>query len=207
MDFVYGEAAPARRRELTMHLAACPGCSAQVRAWRRSQRALDDWRLPGAPRAGGSVSWRALLPGDWSVRPALTALKWAAAAALVLALGFGLGRRTAPAEVQTKEIKAALAQLAQDVEREHSFNQSNNLALAAATSAETVRLLAEFSRAQAEQRAGDQQTVKLALETLGARLENYHADLETVAVNTADGFQQTHQNLARLISYSPQQKP
>lgn len=206
MAFLYGETPAARRRELDHHLACCADCAAQVRAWRGSQRALDDWALPPArrPRGPKAIVQTGAAPARATAWLSLPALKWAAAATLALALAFGLGRRTAPGARDVVELRASVAQLAQAVQREHSFNSSNNFVLATtAAAAETLRLLSEYATVQDSQRAADQQNLTLALDTLNARLDRQHAELETVAVNTEDGFQQAHQNLARLASYSP----
>lgn len=208
MALLYHEHTPGRKRELEAHLDRCPTCAAQVEAWRGSARALDDWTLPATQPVRRPKLPPALFPSPWSFarsgrRPALTALKWAAAAVLVLGLGFGLGRRSAPHTPEVAELKAAVAQLAATVQSQESLNSSHSLSLATmAAAAETLRVLSEYSQVQDAQRAADQQAVKLALETLNGRLEKLHAELETVAVNTQDGLQLTHQNLARLVSYS-----
>ncbi len=203
MAFLYRETPPARRRELDGHLASCPACAAQVAAWRGSQRALDDWALPSARHAGRAGMPQ---PAAWSAcsaaRLGLPVLKWAAAAALVLFLGFGLGRRTAPGAHALSELQLSVAQLAQAVQRDQSA-WSNHLALATASAgAQTLRLLSEYARAQDSQRALDQQNFQLALQNIDARFDKLRAALETVALNTDDGFQQTYENLARLVSYS-----
>ncbi len=203
MAFLYRETPSARRRELDAHLASCPACAAQVTAWRGSQSALDGWELP--PARHWRRAWTPQ-PGARSVRAVarlgLPLLRWAAAAALVLALGFGLGRRTAPGARELSELKLSVARLAQGVQGEQSA-WSNYAALATAgAGAETLRLLSEYARAQDSERTLDQQSFQLALQKVDTRLDQLRAALETVALNTEDGFQQTHQNLERLVSYS-----
>ncbi len=185
VGFLYRELAPARTRELRAHLARCAPCAEQVKNWRAGMGALDAWTLP-VPRPA---------PRQW-----LPVLKWATAAALVLGLGFGLGRRTAPASGgDLAALQASVAELADTLQRE----RNQNAALAAnAAGVETTRLLAKYSRAQDEQRAADRQDFRLALQALDTRFARLQTELETVAVNTADGFQQTRQNLTRLASYS-----
>ncbi len=184
MAFLYRELAPARTRELRAHLAHCAPCAEQIKAWRTSLSALDAWTLP-VPRPA---------PRQW-----LPVLKWATATALVLGLGVGLGRQTAPAAGDFAQLKASVAQLADTLQRER--NQNAALALSAA-GAETARLLAEYAGTQDEQRAADRESFKLALQALDSRFTRLQSQLETVAVNTEDGFQQTRQNLTRLASYS-----
>ena len=188
MAFLYREIAPERKRELESHLAGCSDCAAQVSKWRSGMTALDEWKLPAKRQ---------------TVRWALPALKWAAAATLVLGAGFALGRQTSRASSELAELKASVAQLAESVQRERGVHQTNtvNFAIAAGRT-EALRLLSEYSRLQAEQRTTDQQSVAIALRDLETRLGRLRAELETVALNTENGFEQTHENLTRLVSYS-----
>src|SRR5262245_16026231 len=77
--FLYEELPPATRRELGAHLAECRTCAAQLQTWRASMNALDQWALPPVRRPA---------------RQWVPVLKWAVAAGVVLALGFGIGRET-----------------------------------------------------------------------------------------------------------------
>ncbi|MBI3877413.1 MAG: zf-HC2 domain-containing protein [Verrucomicrobia bacterium] len=78
----YGELPPARRAELTTHLADCPECRATAEELRSVMSELDGWKLP-APRRRVRI---------W----AQPALQWAVAAAIAVAVGIGIGRFTAP---------------------------------------------------------------------------------------------------------------
>ena len=187
MSFLYGECAPERRRELDAHLAACPACAGQVQTWRSSMNALDDWPLPA--KRHGRRQW-------------VPALKWAAAAAIVLAVGIAIGRQTSNASAEVAALKSSIADLTAVVEREHNYNFSNSLALAATANTETLRLMGDYARLQQEQRAADQEVIKTALRSFDLRLGRVRSDLQTVAVNTEAGFEQTHENLAQLVSYS-----
>jgi len=187
MSFLYGECAPERRHELDAHLAACPACAGQVQTWRSSMNALDDWPLPA--KRHGRRQW-------------VPALKWAVAAAIVLAVGIGIGRQTSNASAEVAALKNSIADLTAVVEREHTFNLSNSLALAATANTETLRLMGDYARLQHEQRAADQEVIKTALRSFDLRLGRVRSDLQTVAVNTEAGFEQTHENLAQLVSYS-----
>jgi hypothetical protein len=191
MSFLYGECAPEQRRELGAHLAACPNCATQVQTWRNSMHTLDEWPLPARRRA---------------TRQWIPALKWAAAAAVVLTVGFALGRQTSNARAEVVALKDSVTQLSAMVQSERTFNLSNSVAMAASANTETLRLLAEYSRLQQEQRAADQQVIKTALRTFDLRLGRVRSDLQTVAVNTEAGFEQTHENLAQLVSYSIPEK-
>jgi negative regulator of sigma E activity len=187
MSFLYGECAPERRRDLDAHLAACPTCTGQVQTWRSSMDALDDWPLPAKRH----------VRRQW-----LPILKWAAAAAVVLAVGFGLGRQTSNARAEVAALKGSIANLTANVQREHTMNLSNSLAMAATANTETLRLLGDYARLQQEQRVADQGVIKTALRSFDLRLGRIRSDLLTVAVNTEAGFEQTHENMAQLASYS-----
>jgi hypothetical protein len=187
MSFLYGECAPERRRELDGHLAACATCAEQVQTWRSSMNALDDWPLPA----------RRQVRRQW-----VPTLKWAAAAAVVLAIGFAIGRQSSNGRAEVAALRSSIAELTAMVEREHTFNLSNSFAVAATANTETLRLMGDYARLQQEQRAADQEVLKTALRSFDLRLGRVRSDLLTVAVNTEAGFEQTHENLAQLASYS-----
>lgn len=188
MAFLYGEVAPERKHELEAHLAGCANCAAELAGWRSGMTALDDWKLPVKRR---------------TPRRALPVLKWAAAAALVLGVGFLFGRQFSPASAELAELKASVAQLAESVQRERGVNLTNSVNIAtAAANAETLRLLSGYSQLQAEQRTTDQQAIALAVRNFETRLGRLRTELETVALNTENGFEQTRENMTRLASFS-----
>jgi Putative zinc-finger len=187
MSLLYGECSPERRRELDAHLATCPACAGQMQTWRSSMNALDDWPLPA--RRHTRRQW-------------VPMLKWAAAAAVVLAVGFAIGRETSNSRAEVAALKSSIANLTTVVEQEHNFNLSNSLAMAATANTETLRVLGDYARLQQEQRIADQEVIKTALRSFDLRLGRVRYDLLTVAENTEAGFQQTHENLAELASYS-----
>jgi hypothetical protein len=101
------------------------------------------------------------------------------------------------------ELKASVAQLVETVQRERGVNLTNSVTIAtAAASTETLRLLSEYSRLQAEQRTADQAAVAVALRNFETRLGRLRTELETVALNTESGFEQTRENLTRLVSFT-----
>lgn len=194
MAFLYAEVTPARRRELEDHLAHCADCSAQMETWRASSKALDEWRLPVIRRTSSTARFAS--------RPWWPVLKWAAAA-LVLGLGFAFGRQTSPNAAELAALKVSVAQLAEAMQQERGSTLSNNVNIAtAAANAETLRLFAEYSQLHESQRATDQQNFGVALRSFETRLARLRAELETVALNTENGFEQTHENLSRLASFS-----
>jgi hypothetical protein len=194
MAFLYAEAAPERQRELEDHLGHCADCSAQMDTWRASSKSLDEWKLP--------VMRRTSSPARLASPPWWPALKWAAAA-LVLGLGFALGRQTSPNAAELAALKTSVAQLTGAMQQERGAALSNDVNIAtAAANAETLRLLAEYSQLQESQRASDQQNLGVALRSFETRLGRLRAELETVALNTENGFEQTHENFSRLASFS-----
>jgi uncharacterized membrane protein YvbJ len=182
MDFLYGELPPERRRELGVHLSQCTVCAAQVKNWRTGMTALDDWTLPAIPRA----------PLQWQ-----PVLKWAAAAAILLVIGFALGRQNSSVARDVADLKTSVAQLQND----RALNTANTVAAATdAANKEFARLLTDYAKQDGERRAEDRRTFALALSELDSRLVKLRAELETVAVNTQDGFYQTQQGLTELVS-------
>jgi hypothetical protein len=192
MSFLYGECPPERRRELDAHLAACSTCAGQVNMWRGSINTLDEWPLRARRRARS----------QW-----MPALKWAAAAAVVLAVGIAVGRQTSTARAEVAALKSSIANLTAAVELEHNLNSSNNVAVLANANTEAMRLLGDYARLQQQQRAVDQQVIKTALQSFDLRLGRVRSDLQTVAVNTEAGFEATHQGLAQLASYTIPEPP
>ena len=187
MGFLYGEIAPEKKRELAAHLAGCAACANQVRTWGSAMKDLDEWSLPAArPQKR-----------EW-----VPALRWAAAAALVLVVGFALGRFASPARAELTSLKSRVAQLEQSANQGNSDQNKTLQAATAAASSETQRLLADFARVLEEQRAADQRQVSLAFRARDLRLDSFRTELETVALNTETGFQQTHENITRLVTLS-----
>jgi len=187
MAFLYKEMTGKDKRQLEAHLKSCPACATQVATWRGSMKALDSWTV--GPARANAVTF-------------IPMLKWAAAALVVLSLGFALGRRGATQGNEMAALKASVAQLTHMVQNQ-SAGGSNVVAQAAdAANRETARLLAEFSRAQEGQHTEDQHRISLALQALGNRVARLDSDLKTVAVNTEAGFEQTHENLTRVASFT-----
>ena len=188
MSFLYGECSREAERELNQHLRQCHQCAAQVKTWRAGMADLGAWRIP-VRRA----------------RPqcATPILKWAAAAAAVLIVGFFAGRYASSSKSQIAELKASVAQLHDIVQKQSALTLSNSIAASTvAASNETIRLLANYSQSVEQRRASDQQTVNLALRAFGTRLNRMNDDLEAFALNTETGFQETHENITRVATLS-----
>src|SRR5262249_7082983 len=123
-------------------------------------------------------------------------VKWAAAAAVVLAIDFAIGRSSAThvdvekvrAAVQ-KDLRGQLAQIARD-----EAAKTASLAITA------------FSQRTETRRAADNRVIFAVLE----RLETQHAtdcltlkkELDTLAINADAGLRQTEEQLVQFADYS-----
>ena len=166
VDFLDGELAVSRQAEVARHVEGCGECSAIVASWRDVQIELPSWKLGERPAV--PISNR-----RGHVRQYL---RQVAAAAVLLAVGFGLARVTAP---DLAQVRTDLAQqLGSELRNEF---QSDLLHYAAAQSVE-------------------QQAIVQAVQDLDTRwladFGGLRRDIETVAVRTQEEF-------ARLSSSAP----
>ncbi len=191
-EYLYDEAAPACRARLEAHLRDCPDCQRQLAQWQETRAALDAWQLP-SPR---------------SARPRATAreaVRWAAAALLVLGLGWGGGRLAAPAPPDLGALRAAVAEeLRPALGREFQARLDTALQAVEQRHAEGVQALAA---AWAAARSEDQQaTLALHQRAERQRLSDFatlRRDLETVAIVARDAIGLTRQQLSQLAVYTP----
>jgi hypothetical protein len=169
MSWVYGELPRGQHTALAAHLKDCATCRANVESWRGAMRMLDQWQI--APRPSHA-------------RAARPALKWAVAACLTLAIGFGAGRFFT-ASAQTAALRASVRQ---------------------EILGEVQRQLADFKQNADEQHEADNKVIFTAIaKSDAARLADYaamHKDLETVAVLTQEGFQRAQHQLYTLANYN-----
>jgi hypothetical protein len=201
MSFLYGEDAPARHLELDGHLRSCHECRRQVQAWQGSMSALEGWAVP-QKRA------------RWPLQPAV---RWAAAALLVLGLGFGIGRASSPSSANLKELqvamqdemKASLGGVRQEFvsslqQQRAELADTIHAAASHAASEETEDLFTRFARLFEERRESDQQSYLAALNEIKAlHLNSYAAlrqDLDTLAVNADDGLSRAQEQLLELAT-------
>jgi anti-sigma factor ChrR (cupin superfamily) len=198
MAYLYGESSPAGRAGLTEHLSQCAECAARMTEWRATRTSLDGWQLESwasKPRA-----LRSRIP---RVQPALT---WAAAAAIVLAAGFGLGRMASAAsgvEQARAELRQEFAQLrSQQAELLHAELSKAATDTLVASGEQTRALLADYATALELKLGDDQDAIYSALNKLDTqRLADYvglKKDLDTVAVLTDAGLRHTQQELIQL---------
>ena len=196
MSYLYDELNGGECSGLAAHLRECPDCTAQVKVWETAREKLDSWRLP-VKRARPAFA-----PAVW---------KWAAAAAVVLCIGFGVGRLTSPS-VDVEEIRAAIepeirTQLRQEFSQMlHDEVKQAAAATLVAAGEQTQNLLADYDTALGVKRAADSQAIYAALEQLDAqRVADYillKKDVDTVAVNTDASLRNTQQQLVQLADYS-----
>jgi anti-sigma factor RsiW len=179
VPYVFGEASPEERQRLAAHLNDCPECLAEIDAWQRSLGRLDAWELPARPAP------RRALPAF---------LKWAAAAAILLGAGIGIGRLTAPAPVDTAALRAQIESstrqsLAGQVESLVDARVALQIetALAGASDADRRFALALFEQAQRD-RAADYVSLR--------------KDLETMATFTEDEILRARRSIIQLSNFA-----
>jgi anti-sigma factor RsiW len=206
VPFVFGETTPETAQSLNAHLASCAECRTQVDSWRRSLKRLDAWELP-AQRRGGIFS-----------RPLVA---WAAAAAIVLGIGFGLGRLAPPSADPKKmarleaAIQATLTAQIQEQVRKHvaaelgrglgqtQLVSANDLAslearFTAARKADSAQLAKEVVSLLEAQQDED----RAVTEAILAKFLALRKDLETVATVADEQLQDTQLKLAQLSTAS-----
>jgi hypothetical protein len=159
VPYLYGESKPDLRRQLKDHLEGCAECREELQNWKRSLHQLDAWKLPRT-----NTRLDAFMPF----------MKWAAAALIVLGLGFGFGRLTA----RQADLKQVRARVEPEIRREFSEMLRREIDKSAAT-----------TLAQAQRQA----------EEVGAA---YYAllkkDVDTVAINTDVSLQQAQRELMQV---------
>jgi len=163
VQYLYNEIKPDLRRQLDVHLQGCAECRDEIQNWKRSLRRLDTWKLPRM-----TPPLEALTPF----------LKWAAAAMLVLGLGFGFGRLTA----RSVDVAKVRAQVVPELRREFADMLRQELNKSAAA-----------TLAQAQRQAEEVGSAYYAL---------LKKDLDTVAINTDVSLQQTERSLLQVAAYS-----
>lgn len=201
MSFLYGEDSPSRHSELDAHLRACTECRQQVQTWRGSMAALDSWETPKAARS----------------RVSAPLVRWAAAAVVVLGIGFAFGRITSSttddlhamhaalrSEMETK-LTAARAEFAQTLQQQRADLSETIHTIASETAnQETRELFTKFAKVLDDERESDREAYLTALKTIEERRATDFAvlrkDLDTVAVNADDGLSRTQEQLMELAT-------
>jgi hypothetical protein len=181
VPFIFGEADAGRKRQLESHLDDCAECRDEIQSWQRSLGRLDSWKLPAVAKRRRTNF--------------LPLVKWAAAAAIVLCIGFAMGRTTAHTDAEKvravveRDLRGQLAQMARD-----EAAKTASIAITA------------FSQKTETRRAADNRVIFAVLE----RLETQHAtdcltlkkELDTLAINADAGLRQTEEQLVQFADYS-----
>src|SRR5437773_2619311 len=174
--YLFGETKLEVRRELNAHLKECADCRQEIENWQRSLARLDAWKLQSVPKPGLNFA---------------PYLNWAAAAALLLLLGFGIGRLTAKADVD--KVRAAI-----EPAMRRELSQEFARLVREEVSKSAVATLAASGQ-QAEQ------AIYAVLENLESQsfvqFVSLKKDLDTVALNTDAGLRDTQQELVQLTDY------
>jgi hypothetical protein len=162
ISFLYEEADSAEKSRLNEHLQECAPCQQQIAQWRGTMGALDQWKLTAPAARTRHVPW----------------VRWAAAAAVLLAAGISIGASV---------VRTDASALRKDVETQRA-------------------LIDQLSRTIAENRVRDQEAVVATLRELESRrtadLQSLRSDLETVAALTEDSLRRAQNQLVRLASYT-----
>jgi len=212
VPYLFRETDPETKKRLAAHLNSCPECAAELHSWRMSLQRLDAWKVPVVPQRR--------VP---AFSPALTL---AAAAVLVLGLGFMGGRLFSSSthsppvsrELESSLRAALIPELRQQVRQElageidRQIEKSNRdfsdaLAKAKAESiesstAETAHALEQLIAAIRSDRAEDRRAAAGWVDDLRKQHDtdfvSLRKDLETVASLTDEEIRQAHMKLMQF---------
>ena len=113
MAYLYKEVGRKRQAELKEHLKLCSQCQADVTAWRSVMKELDRWRLPerrGVSKARWDMRW---------------AVRWTAAAVLLILAGYAVGRVTVAAPPDLEQLQLALETTLEPAIRQNVIQELN----------------------------------------------------------------------------------
>jgi hypothetical protein len=186
--YLYREVDSTTRSRLDDHLAGCQNCRAQLDQWQRVQKHLDAWPLPEP----------AAKPRSFPVFPGI--LRWAAAALVMIAFGFALGRSSEPSPEALAALRHELrGELAEWVKAHVADSTAVTLAAAQDQTAAAMREFVDLYRTD---RAAANQAISTAISRLDTAFLSLRKDLETVALNSDVGLRHTQQQLVRLADYT-----
>jgi hypothetical protein len=129
VPFLFGEADAPTKKHLAEHLNGCAECADELRAWRKSLRRLDVWKIPSPPRR----RLRLLNP----------VLNFAAAALLILGLAFVLDRASArhtEARLEAAMVPRLRQEIRQELESEWQARLARLQQDSTAAQAEAIRV-------------------------------------------------------------------
>jgi hypothetical protein len=198
MEFLYDEIRDDDGEQIREHLSACPECRAKQREYESGMRALNSWRIEPSSKNRLIAKW-------------VTSIKWAAAAALLLATGFASGMAGSRwtqghASVQAaadRAVEAAQQKLKAELSTE--LQQISEKAIAnvfVANQRQFEQLGISIATLQDEHK----RSIYAALQELeNKRASEYHSlrqDLEKVAVFTDANLKYAQRQLVQLANYS-----
>jgi anti-sigma factor RsiW len=164
-EFLYDELPPDRRAAVAQHVESCADCRATIDAWRAVRTNLAAWKLPASA-----------LPPTGAAR-STGALRWTAAAVLLLGAGYGVARMT-----ERTEKPVDLAALRSDLAREVRQEVRNEL---------TTELTNHANTLNASQRVFQTRMID-AMDKLETRqvvdFASLRKDMETMAVYAQERF-------------------
>src|ERR1051326_2012129 len=183
MSYLYDELTAEEHTNLAAHLAVCPDCKAQLDDWRAARENLDAWQLPAR---------RARVP----LRHPLVRL--AAAAVLMIGIGFGAGRFATPATASAEKLRAVIEpEIRQQLRQEFAQLLRNELdkaasATLAASGEQTKHWTEDYARALEAKRTEDAEAIYAALNKQESQyladIVSLKKDVDTVAVWTDAGL-------------------
>ena len=193
MSYLYDELTAEEHSSLAAHLAVCPDCKTRVSDWRSARKNLDAWQLPARP---------ARVPLQ---RPLV---RWAAAAALMIGIGFGVGRFATPATANAGKIRAAIEpEIRQQLRQEFTQLLRDELdkaasATLAASGEQTKHWVEDYAQTLETKRSEERQAIYAALNKLLADVVSLKKDVDTVAVYADAGLRRARQELVQLADYT-----
>jgi hypothetical protein len=170
VPYLYGEARPDVRRHLHAHLQDCGECREEIQNWKRSLGQLDAWKVPSLRKTSELFA---------------PFFRLAAAAVVVLSVGFTAGRLSATGATAEKVRAAVEPQLRRELRQE----------------------LAQLAREEANRTASatlaaaNEQSDKIASAYAQALWFSLKKDVDVLAVNVDAGLRNTTQELIQMIDY------
>ncbi len=206
MEHLYGEnsANPAHRQSVDAHLQQCAECRTRAQGWQQTQASLNAWRLPGASGHRPAGSGRIVALAARVVRPAL---RWAAAAALLISAGYVAGRTAAPSPAALSALVER--QVSHAMNRERAALASNLRATARQTATQEARqLLGAVAQQLDARRQADSEalyaTLQEFVEHQTVALSQLRQDLSTVAVVADARLVDTQEQILELANVRPE---
>lgn len=211
MEYLYDEMPSAEKTTLEAHLELCAACRDKKLDLRGTAASLDQWTVQVPARHRFAVQWQ-------------PALKWAAAAALLVSTAFATGRMSRP-EIDVAAIQAQVAKpIEEKLERQtqiaqlaseramKEFQAGLSVKLREATekaitesAAHTRKQFEQISLALATLREEDKKALASTLQALETqRASEYRSlrqDLERVALFSDESFRSAQRQLVQLASY------